>query len=572
MKKSLISTLVASAISSPVWAQSAQPLLPSLETVVVVASRTETPLRELGTSVAVMDELQISAQGFTALADVLRTLPSVSVSNSGGMGKTSSISVRGESGYRTQVRIDGVDITDPTGTQAGAQIQHVLTSNVGRVELLRGPQGMMYGADAGGVLNISTRQTDGDLRINALAEAGRYGTENYNVSVGAGGQALDYFMAASRAQTDGFNAHEKDIELADKDGYTNTTLHGRLGWQATESLRVQAVLRNTDAESEFDRCFDVYDCVEDFSQQNARASVSYTTGTLNHELAYSVADIERTNYAEGAVSYDVEGSVSKLELLGNVNLTSAHALVYGLEQRADKVRQAERDQLGLLAEYQGQFIDRIFVTLGVREDDNDDFGSHTSYRASAAYVLPVAVGEIKFKTSYGTGFRAPSLSEIDYNQSQNNPDLAPLEAETSEGFDVGVSYFAASGLHLEAVWFDQSIDNAIDFDMVGYTGYMQVQGESRSRGIELAAGVPISDALVVHANYTWVDASEIDGSPRLRRPEHLANLSLLYSPTDKLQTAVHLRVASSVTDAFGSSAYLDGYQVAGASVRYQVLP
>src|SRR5690606_15458744 len=137
----------------------------------------------------------------------------------------SSLSVRGESGYRTQVRIDGVDITDPTGPQAGAQVQHLLAGNVGRVELLRGPQGMMYGADAGGVLNITTRRIDGAPEFNAMAEAGRFSTENYNASFGAGSQSLDYFIAANRAQTNGFNSHEEDTELADDDGYKNITLH-----------------------------------------------------------------------------------------------------------------------------------------------------------------------------------------------------------------------------------------------------------------------------------------------------------------------------------------------------------
>ncbi len=571
VKKTLLAILAASAASASVSAQSVRSALPTLETIVVVASRTETPLREVAASVSVLDRQQIDAQGFAALADVLRSLPAVTVSNSGGQGKASSLSVRGESGYRTLVRVDGVEITDPTVTQPGAQVQHLLSGDVGRVELLRGPQGMMYGADAGGVLNISTRRMTGDFGLVASAEAGRYDSENYHLGLGAGGERMDYYISATRSETEGFNAHREDTELADKDGYDNTTLHGRLGWQLADTLRLQLVARDTDAE--FDRCGfpAVDDCLEDFSQRNARVSLSHETESLGHELSYTNTDIERTNYTAGGVSYAVEGSIDKLELLGQAQLTSVHGLVYGLDQRRDQVSDNDRDQWGVFLEYQAELADHFFLTAGARRDDNDDFDAHTSYRASAAYVLPFAAGELKFRSSYGTGFRAPSLFEIDYNRSQENPALAPLDAETSEGLDVGVSYHGGSGLMVEAVWFDQRIDQEIVFDMVNFSGYLQASGESRSQGLELNTAVPVSDSLVINANYTHIDAGEADGEPRSRRPDYTAYVSLLYAPTAKLKTSLHLRAEGDTVDSY-SGTRLDSYQVLGASVHYEVLP
>ena len=77
----------------------------------------------------------------------------------------------------------------------------------------------------------------------------------------------------------------------------------------------------------------------------------------------------------------------------------------------------DRDQEGYYLEYQGGFGNQLFVTAGARYDDNDDFGTHTSYRASGAYLIAVADGELKLKATYGTGFRAPSLYEIAYQRS-----------------------------------------------------------------------------------------------------------------------------------------------------------
>ena len=158
------------------------------DTLVVVASRTETPLRQVGSSVSVLTEQELKTLGTPSLADALRTLPSVSVTNNGGMGKVTSLRIRGEEGHRTLVRVDGVDISDPTSTQPSSQVQHLLNSNVARVELLRGPQGMMYGADAGGVLNITTDHITQGSKAGLSVEAGRYDFRKTSGFLGGGSE------------------------------------------------------------------------------------------------------------------------------------------------------------------------------------------------------------------------------------------------------------------------------------------------------------------------------------------------------------------------------------------------
>ncbi len=569
MKKTLLAAAIVAA--APAMAQTnetQQQLLPSLETIVVVSSRQPEAMRQVATSVAVLDEAQIKARGFTALADVLRSMPSVSMTNSGGMGKASSIRVRGESGYRTMVRVDGVDVTDPTGTQASAQIQHIMSADVGKVELLRGPQGLMYGADAGGVLNIDTVTPQDDTQVKLSAEGGSFDSQRYNASVGGGSDVVDYFLGASYAETEGFNTSLNDTELQDDDGYENTTLHGRVGWNVTQALRLEAVVRDTDATNEFDQCGWPYvdDCVGDFEQTNARVSAAYNTGNFSNELAFSTTDVTRKNYAEGAVSYDTEGELQKLEWLGSAKLSDTHTIAYGLEQREDTVLEMSRDQWGAYAEYQGHYGEGLYVTAGMRHDDSDDFGDYDTYRVSGAYVLDTSAGSVKFKSSYGTGFRAPSLFEIDYNRQQNNPDLAPLEPEESEGWDAGVEFYANSGLHLELVYFDQSIEREIEWD----GGYVQSAGESTSEGVEVIADFPVADWLVVNANYTYTDAKTAEGAVRARQPENMANLGLTFVPVSALQASVNLRTAEGTYDRYGDP--IGSYQVLDASIRYALSP
>ncbi len=574
MYKSILSSaILAASFGLPAQAQTSTDASPiasnqKLETMVVVASRTEMPLRQLGTSVAVLDEAELEILGFQSLADALRTMPSVSVANTGGMGKASSVSVRGEAGFRTLVRVDGVEISDPTGTQASSQIHHLLNAGVTRVELLRGPQGMMYGADAGGVLNISTDRVTKGFEGGVSTETGRYDSQQHSGYVSGGNDQGDFYLSAARANTDGFNARIDD-PTGDADGYENTTLHGRAGWNLTETLRLQAVSRDTDAESEFDRCSFPFidDCVEQFDQSNLRVSLAHDTEHGDNTLAYSKTNVERTNYAAGNASYYTRGEIAKWELNGNVQLAEAHGLVYGLEQRTDQVLELERDQSGVYLEYQGDYAGQFYLTAGVRHDDNDDFGGNTSYRLSGAYLLPQLVtGTIKLKTSLGTGFRAPSLFEIDYNRQQNNPTLGSLSQEESIGFDLGVEYYGNDGLRLEAVLFEQRIEDEIYFDMVAYSGYLQGEQESESRGLELIAELPLSEYLAVDTNYTYVDTEADDGNPRSRQPKHLANIGLRFMPIDTLTLALNWR---SSRDRYEGDVKLNDYEVVNASARYQ---
>ncbi|MFT4997259.1 MAG: vitamin B12 transporter, partial [Flavobacteriales bacterium] len=133
MKKPLskfIAAATAVSCSTVVFANSA------LEEVIVSASRIEIPLRQIGTSVSVINGEEIQLRGYNSLTDVLSTQPGIAASNAGGLGKTTSLRIRGEEGYRTLMMIDGVDISDPSGTQVGPRLESFIASNdIEKVEI-----------------------------------------------------------------------------------------------------------------------------------------------------------------------------------------------------------------------------------------------------------------------------------------------------------------------------------------------------------------------------------------------------------------------------------------------------
>ena len=148
-----------------------------LQEIVVTSSLVPIPLRQIGTSVSVITEDEINAHGNISLVDILRQQPAIGSSNNGGAGKTTALRIRGEEGFRTLTVFDGIRLLDPSGTQMGSAIEHILSDGIARMEILRGPQGLAYGADAGGVVNISTRPLEDSMSANMDAQMGEFGTE-----------------------------------------------------------------------------------------------------------------------------------------------------------------------------------------------------------------------------------------------------------------------------------------------------------------------------------------------------------------------------------------------------------
>jgi vitamin B12 transporter len=555
-----------------------------IEKMVVVSSRVSMPLREIATSVSIITQQDIDARGYANLTDVLKIQPAISATNSGGVGSTTALRVRGEEGYRTLVRIDGVDISDPTGTQVGPQLAHLQSANIARVEILRGSQGLAYGADAGGVINIYSGSPSEQFSGNLSAELGGYDSRNLSANMGANHDNFDYFVAASDYQTDGFNSRLDDASQ-DKDGYENTTIHSRLGVQINDDLSLGLVFRNNQGLGQFDNCgfgasASNY-CESEFNQSNLRADLNYSTDNSQHELAYAKTLIERENFNQGLSNYLTKGVLQRVEYLGNTQLNQDHQLVYGFDWEEEQISTAEQSRIstGYYFEYQGELLDNLYITAGVRHDDNEDFGEHTSVRVSGAYIWTLGDDEIKLRSAYGTGFRAPSLFEIEYNRGPYA--YAPaattaLQEETTKGYEIALEYSTKQGSRFEAIYFDQSIEDSIFFDLAGYSGYLQDLGQSSSEGVELIADVKVNEALRLNLNYTYNQTKDTAGEQRLRRPKNMANIGFDYQ-IDKLTLSANLRLVQDFVDlvldetTFESVARpLDNYEVIDISARYRV--
>lgn len=545
-----------------------------MEEVFVTSSRTAVPIRQVGTSVTVIDAEKITLRGAPQLAEILRAEPGISVSNTGGAGKATSLSIRGEDGYRTLLLIDGVDVSDPSAPQVSPRIEHMTAGGeIERIEILRGPQGFAYGADAGGVINIITRTGKQEEAGGLFLEKGSYGTTEVSGYAALGNDESDMFISVSDFDTKGFNATTQDSDN-EEDGYANTTVHSRFGWLLAKNTRMQLVARDTETHSEYDGCGSpTQDCTSDFEQTVAKVSLDHKVERYWFSTGYSLSDVDNAYRTDGRQAYKTGGSIEKAEVLGGVSLAENWDLILGSDYETETVTpdqspEQNRNQLGVFTELQTEAAKDFFVTAGARFDDNDDFGQHVSFRLSSAYIFDVsAQSQLKLRASYGTGFRAPSLSEISYNKNQGLN--SSLSEEQSAGYDVGVDFFHSSGAEIRLGYFNQEITDAIEYDVSlgSYGGYSQSEGESTSEGIEMTITYPILQQLAASLNYTYNDALDADGNQRMRKPRHMANMEINWS-LEQLTLSANYRVTKDREDRGGVA--LEDYSVLNLSARYQV--
>jgi vitamin B12 transporter len=296
---------------------------------------------------------------------------------------------------------------------------------------------------------------------------------------------------------------------------------------------------------------------------------------MTHSVAVAQTESDNDSLTQGVSAFTAIGKLERVEYIGQLTELNGFDLVFGVDLEEESNNAISRDNIGYYGEFLSDFSETLFFTAGVRVDDNDDFGQHTSFRVSTAHLIDLGNNNtLKLKASAGSGFRAPSTAEIAYNA---GPFASPpasnvrLSEETSQGFELGLEYFVGTQLKLEAVYFDQDVEDAILFDLDTFSGYLQDVGNSNSSGIELVADYALSANWALKGNYTFNETERPNGLQRIRRPEHLANLGVSYRSSDnKLSFNAFYRSSANAVDGNTVVVPLDDFGVVDINARYQI--
>jgi len=523
------------------------------EAVVVSATRVPTPLSQVASSISVITAGQIEARQDRSLPDVLREVPGLDIVQTGGAGGQTSVFMRGTNANHVKVLLDGLDLSDPSTPGGAADISKLLSDDFAQVEVLRGPQGALYGSDAiGGVINIVTRTGNGPLAITARAEGGSFDT--FNQSATASGSEGDLHYAATLQH---YHSGDTPVtpanllqpgEASHGDFYDNVSATAKLGYDVTENFDLGLVSRYTDSLGKITGdAFDLSTFASFPSPTQTRISlVQYQTRGTAHlvwgrldstlGLAYG-STITATQDPDNGDSRAI-GDRIKLDWQGNVALMEGETLVLGAETYRDALHpglsfgfpstlsQGIATNAGY-GEIQSDFGNGIYNSVSLRYDDNSRFGDKVTWRVAPAWVI--ADTGTKLRASAGSGFKAPSLQQL-YGTFGGN---ALLKPETSFGYDVGVEQDWGP-LTGGVTWFHNDIRNLIVSGPA--PAFLNINvGRARTQGLESFVTWQALDTLGVTADYTYTDAIDAGaGLALLRRPRHKASLNADWQATDAL--------------------------------------
>jgi vitamin B12 transporter len=530
--------------------------------IVISASKKPQSLSSVGTSVTVLDENFFNNSSEYFLGDALSTSTTgANFFQSGGHGTSSAIQLRGMPKRYSTVYIDGIKMSDPSSVSNDFDFANILTSQVSRVEILKGNQSSVYGSGAiGGTIHVFTKKGEPGFKKDVNYATGSHGTHNLSTSVSGGDENMNYYVGLQRFQTDGISQINHNSE---KDRYRNNGLVASFGNKFSDTLELESNVRVSETYLQYDQAQieGSFGCSTCDHSEEADAVESSTNVSLIHKQTekltnkFTVANTyikrvygraENSNNAKQDKYY---GGRYAYLYQGNYNFDLDNSFVFGLEREDDQMGR-DLNEAGIVNsnayvtsqffDYQSRITNNIYGTIGARFDEHSLAGgtgsNEDSHRATLAYVFDDKT--TKLKSSYGTGYRFPSLFEMKYVYRASAETLPFVKAETSQSYDFGIEKSISPNLFIDLTYFNVKYFDALEGWKTntagGSSSTQNTIATVKSQGIELMSKYKLNELFNFGLNYTYTSSFDgadeqnlsgaDSGSQMVRVPRNLVNL------------------------------------------------
>ena len=526
----------------------------------VSAGLQEININKTGSSVLVLQSDELKANVFDAV-NLLDSQPGIAMSSSGGVGSQTGIRLRGLSQSYVAVRVDGVDVSDPTGTQNSYDFGGVIPFGFDQIEILKGSQSAIYGSDAiGGVLNFKTntsntlgKKTDTNLTVgsnNTLAANFKYTQIQDSGS---------YALSINNISTDGYSA-KSDNEEADP--YSKTEIRFVVDQNISDQLTLGATALYSDEEIDYDG-FDHETDHIDRSRAAGSVYASFETGSVTNKITRSFSNTDR--YDLNGWNKSFIGKRDVWSYTGQTILNGAN-VTFGYENIAEEAnidgQIEDYKETALVSEIIYALGNSSDISLAARQTSSKNYGDDTTFRIAS---INRHQNELTSRLVLSSGFRAPSLYEL-FDSFYGNSTFIP---ETSLNAEIGLVKKITEATNLSMTIFNNTVDNLIEFNNDTFI-YEQNNGSTKTNGLELSSNLKVSDTVTVNADYTFT-TSETGNVKAVRVPKHDLVLAIEKQFNDNFSGLASLRVARDIEDTvWPSNIQMPNYEILDISLTYDI--
>lgn len=552
--------LCASSLQAQTTTQVADTL--ELDNIVVTASKFQQTERETTKPAIIITRADIERSGGKDLPQLLNSQSGIRVNNSYATpSENSGLFMQGAAASYTLILVDGLAITDPSGTGGTFDLRMIPLADIERIEIIKGSQSTLYGTDAiAGVINIITREGSEKL-INSTGTLS-YGSYNtFNGNIGVNGQATEqvsYNFNYSRESSDGFSAAEDPSgdDSFDPDGFSRDAFYGKVDFRPIESLSISPFLNYSDYNGDYDAdAFSDADNEFGLKMFNPGVQLRFDQDQFQINGGYNYIRTERFFDGQFGLN-EFEGNLHNADVYATYQISETLQLLGGLNFQKTEIPDAADEEETVNAEVLSPYttlylsdLNGFSAELGYRINNHTEYGNNSTFNFAPSYNV---TDDVKLYASVGTGFKTPTLSEL-FGQFGANPDLEPQE---SRYVNAGVeTYLLDQTLKLGAQYFNREIDNIIIYTANGFEN----QDRQNDYGIELTADWIANQFVSVSGHYNFLEGerttfdatgSESTSDNLIRRPTHSVGSSLSIRPTTEILVKLEAEYNTERADIF----------------------
>lgn len=568
MQKKLSISLVASILLATTNLFSAQ----DLETITVTsATKSTQSIKDVTSNVEVITKEEIEERHFTTVSEALNTLSGVNVTSSGGVGQLDSLYIRGVDSKRILILVDGIRYNEPAGL-SGAPLAQLLIDDIEQIEVVKGAQSGIWGADAsGGVVNIITSSAKKGFHGNAAVEMGSFNTKKYSTTV-SNKTDLGYLkLNANRTEIGGFSSYEPKKSDAnygtrgdsldlEKDGMTNNTYSLQGGLNLSDKDNVDLLYKKIDVEYDYDYGYDSnFNLIPDATNLKSKIEHSFKSGNYIHtEEKFNIKfNIQQSKFDRTQDTFTAQSLVNEFGIQSTINYIENANLILGVnKQNFEYVTDELKYQTEGLFVSNTNTFDKLVLSQALRYDNNTKFEEKVTGKIGAKYNFSE---DLSTSVNYGTAYNAPTLSNLSYTST--------LSPETAKSFDINAEY-----MNFKVTYFENKIT-----DMISYVSnsfpiqYENLEGETTLKGYELAYKKDIIEDTILNLNYTHLSAKDSDGEDLARRAKNQIGYGVDYYGINKFHFNVNGQyIGDRYNGANKTGAQTGNYTVWNSVVNYEI--